>query len=122
MIKTGSQELDHLLEGYKEEISYIYGTPGSGKTTLCKLAAIQLLRQNKKVIYIDTENGFSLERFKQLAPDFEKILDNIIVIKVKNLNDQIEKLESIKNLKNISLIIVDSIGRYYRTKITMVFS
>ena len=118
MIKTGCLELDSLIEGYKEELNLIYGLPGSGKTTLCKLAAIELLKQNKKVIYVDTENGFSLERFKQLTDkEFEKLLDNLILIKVKNFEEQLEKIENIKQFKKISLVIVDSIGKFYRSKV-----
>ena len=118
MIKTGSIDLDIFIEGYKEELNLIYGPPGSGKTTLCKLAAIELLKQNKKVIYIDTENGFSIERFKQLTNgSFAKLFDNLIIIKVKNLNDQFEKVENIKKLNNISLVIIDSIGKFYRSTV-----
>ena len=117
MIKTGSLDLDNLIEGYKEELNLVYGLPGSGKTTLCKLAAINLLKQNKKVIYIDTENGFSLERLKQLTEDYEKLLDNLIIIKVKSFEEQCEKIESIRQLKKVSLVIIDSIGKFYREKV-----
>ena len=117
MIETGSQELDELIEGYKEELTLIYGPPGSGKTTLCKLVSINLLKNNKKVIYIDTENGFSIDRFEQLSGDSKNLLDNLIVIKVKSLEDQFEKIENLRTLKNVSLVIVDSIGKFYRSKV-----
>ena len=118
MISIGSIDLDNLFEGYKEEINYIYGPPGSGKTTLCKLALIQLLKQNKKVIFIDTENGFSIDRFKQLSgQDYKNLLDNLILVKVKSFNDQCEKLENLKKIRNISLVIIDSIGKFYRNKV-----
>ncbi len=117
MITTGIKELDDLIQGYKEELNLIYGPPGSGKTTLCKLVAINLLNKNKKVIYIDTENGFSLERFRQLSDNYEKILDNLILIKVKSFEDQCIKTENLVEIKKISLVIIDSIGKFYRSEV-----
>ena len=116
MIKTGSAVLDELMQGYNEEISYIYGSPGSGKTTLCTLASIPLLKENKKVIYIDTENGFSVERFRQLTNNL-KLLDNLLMIKAKSFDEQVEKLKNLKSLKNISLVIIDSLGKFYREEV-----
>ena len=116
MIKTGSDNLDELIQGYNEEINYIYGPPGSGKTTLCILASIVLLRQNKKIIFMDTENGFSVERFKQLTNDLN-LLDNLLLIRVKSFNEQVEKLKNFKKLKNISLVIIDSLGKFYREEV-----
>lgn len=113
-ISTGSEDLNNFLKGYNL-ITTIYGSAGTGKTTLAMLAAITQAKYNKKVIFIDTENGFSLERLKQLFPDYNEILKNIFVIRPKNFEDQ-EKI--ILNLpKNISLIIIDTIGSYYRMKV-----
>ena len=116
MIKTGSEILDELIQGYNEEINYVYGPPGSGKTTLCTLASIQLLKDNKKVIYIDTENGFSVDRFKQLTNNL-KLLDNLLIVRIKSFNEQVEKINSLKKLKNISLVIIDSLGKFYREEV-----
>ncbi len=118
MIKTGLKELNNLIDGYKDELNLIYGVPGSGKTTLCKLATIDLLKQKKKVVYIDTENGFSLDRFKQLAgQDFINFLDFLIIIKVNNFEDQCKKIEELKELKKVSLVVVDSIGKFFRVEV-----
>ena len=68
-IPAGSELMDSMLDGgYDSDIiTTIYGPAGSGKTNLCLLAAISIARQNKKVIYIDTEGGFSVSRLDQLA-------------------------------------------------------
>lgn len=118
MIKTGSENLDELIQGYNEEINYIYGPPGSGKTTLCILACISLLNQNRKVIFIDTEGGFYIDRFKQLAKaNFEKLMDNLLLIRVKSFDEQVEKLNNLKKLKTVGLVIIDSLGKFYREEV-----
>ena len=47
MIKTGTEELDNFLENYNG-LTVLYGEGGSGKTTLCLLAAIEQALNNKK--------------------------------------------------------------------------
>ena len=114
MIKSGNG----LFEVYNKELTFIYGEPSTGKTTLVKLAAIEQAKQGKKVVYIDTEEGFNLERVKQLAgEDFEEVLKNLIVFKSKRFREQNRAIKSLPSMKNISLIIVDTIGRYYRLKV-----
>lgn len=115
MIKTGCEDLDKLIEGYKEEVTLIYGPAASGKTTLAKLAVLKQTLSGKKVVYIDTENGFSIERFMQLA-DYScvDLLDKILLLKVKDFEDQCKKFEMIEKLEGVDLIIVDSLGKHYR--------
>src|SRR3989339_1589394 len=62
-LKSSTFIIDQLLGGYEKDIiTTIYGPAGSGKTTLCLLCAMNTAREGKKVIYIDTENNFSVER------------------------------------------------------------
>ena len=107
-----------LLNNYVNELTAVYGVPSSGKTSLCLQAALHHAQQGKKVIFIDTEKGFSIERFKQLAgPDYPKYLDNIILFTPKSFKDQHTKIQLLPELiatGNIALIIVDTIGYYYR--------
>ena len=52
------------------DIKLIYGPAAAGKTTYCLLTSISMAKKGKKVMFIDTENGFSIERLKQLCgPD-----------------------------------------------------
>ena len=80
-VKSGSKIMDLMLNGGYETdvITTVYGPAGSGKTILCLLCAINVARKGKKIIYIDTENSFSLERLKQIALDYKKVLDKIIL-------------------------------------------
>ena len=82
-IPSGSKILDRMMEGgyEKDIITTIFGPAGSGKTVLCMLCAINAVRNGKKVIYIDTENNFSVERLKQICKfDYNKVLSNMVFL------------------------------------------
>ncbi len=118
-ISAGSYDLNRwLFGGYEQDIvTVIYGDSGTGKTNFCLLAAVSQARKGNKVIFIDSEGGFSVERLKQLADkDYEKVLENILLLKPTNFNEQKKSFdELLKYLKNeISLIIVDGMTILYR--------
>ena len=112
MIKTGCF-LDNIISNYKNEISCIYGKPATGKTTIAKLACIEAAKTGK-VIFIDSENGFSIERFKQLTKDYKELLDNILILKPKSYEEQIKFIQNLGKAKNLNLIVLDTVGVYYR--------
>jgi len=118
-ISSGSYDLNKFLFGgyEKDIITVIYGDSGTGKTALCLIAAVSQAKKGNKVIFIDTEGGFSTERIKQLAPeDHEKILKNIFLLKPTSFQEQKQAFQEIlKNLKDqISLIIIDGMTMLYR--------
>jgi len=120
-IPTGSKILDRMLEGGYESdvITTIYGPAGSGKTVLAMLCSTYMARKGKKIIYIDTENSFSVERLKQIAPDYKRILDNMAFLKPVNFEEQKSSFEKLKDIVNdkIGLIVVDSIAMLYRIEL-----
>ena len=124
-LPTGSRILDKMLDGGYETdiITTIYGPAGSGKTNLCILCAINTARLGKKVIYVDTENNFSLERFKQICAsinlNYAKILNNIVFLRPASFEEQKKTLEKLKDLINnkIGLVIIDSIAMLYRLEL-----
>src|SRR3990167_2147098 len=89
-LSSGSKTFDSFLEGGIEQdiITTVYGPAGSGKTCFCMLASIAAVKAGKKVIYIDTEGGFSLERFKQICHDYEKVLEQIVFFKPSSFQQQ----------------------------------
>ncbi len=121
-IPSGSKILDRMLNGgyEKDIITTIYGPAASGKTVLCMLCSINIARNNKKVIYVDTENNFSVERLKQVAKyDYNKILGNMIFLRPISFEEQkndFNKLRSIVD-NSVGLIVVDTIGVLYRLEI-----
>ena len=114
-ISSGSKDFDEFLNGGYENdvITVLYGPAGSGKTNFCVMAAVEQAKQNKKVIFIDTEGGFSTERIRQIDENSGK---NILLLKATRFYDQNEMMKKLlDNLnKNVSLIIVDSIVMLYR--------
>ena len=121
-ISSGTGIMDSMLDGgYDSDIiTTIYGPAGSGKTNLCLLAAISVAKDRKKVIYIDTEGGFSVSRLNQLT-DAKEILKDIIFLKPTSFSEQKKAFQKLKKLitaeQNIGLIIVDTIAMLYRLEI-----
>jgi len=68
-ISAGSYDLNKWLYGGYESgvITMTAGPPASGKTNLVLLAACSMAKKGGKVIFIDTEGGFSVERVKQVV-------------------------------------------------------
>lgn len=112
--------LSSLLDGGFEKgiITTVYGPASSGKTTICMLSSISCVNSGKKVLFVDSERGFSINRFSQLSPDFKKILESIIFFNPSDFEDQhrlVSQLEKVIN--NVGLIIVDTISFLYRIAI-----
>lgn len=118
-ISAGSYDLNKwLFGGYDRDIvSMIYGGSGTGKTNFCLLAAVSQAKKGNKVIFIDTEGGFSSERVKQIAgDDYESVLENILLLKPTDFSEQkriFDKIHSYLKGK-VSLIVVDGMTILYR--------
>lgn len=117
-IPTGASVLDELLEGGYETdaITTIYGPASAGKTNLALLAAVEIAKKGKKVVYVDTEGGFSVARLKQLCPNHKRVLQKIVFLNPTNFEEQKKAFEKLSKLADskIGLIIVDTISMHYR--------
>jgi DNA repair protein RadB len=122
-ISAGSFDLNKwLFGGYdKDIITTIYGPAGSGKTNFCMMAAASQARKNGKVIFIDTEGGFSVERFRQLlGEDYQNCLENIMLLKPTNFSEQEQSFNKLlREIKgnSIGLIVVDGMTMLYRLEL-----
>ena len=125
-ISTGSFDLDKFLfGGYDTDIiTTLYGPGGSGKSNFCIIAATSQAQKGNKVIFMDTEGGFSTDRFRQIyygANDkIETALQNILLLKPTSFEEQekdFQKLLIHVKREDISLIIIDSIAMLYRLKL-----
>lgn len=124
-LPSGSRILDVMLEGgyEKDIVTTIYGPAGSGKTVLCLLCTLNVSRSGKKVIYVDSEGGFSIERLKQISShmgqDYKKVLDTIIFLRPTSFDEQKKSFEKLRGIVNdkIGLIVVDTIAMLYRLEL-----
>jgi DNA repair protein RadB len=122
-ISAGSYDLNKWLYGgyEKDIITMIVGPAGSGKTNFTVLAACSQARKGNKVIFIDTEGGFSVDRIKQIVgEELESILGNILVLSPTSFKEQKESfsnlLDKIKK-EHVSLIVVDGMATLYRLEL-----
>ncbi len=115
---TGTEILDELLEGGYENdaITTIYGPAGTGKTNLALLAAVNVAQKGKKVIYIDTEGGFSAARLKQIVTNPKRVLEKIMFLRPTSFEEQKKAFAKLKGIKGkrIGLVVVDTISMLYR--------
>ena len=118
-ISSGNSDFDNFLEGGYESdvITTLYGPAGSGKTNLCLMAAVSVAKSGKKVVFIDTEGGFSVDRLKQLTS--ESVLKNILLLKATSFSEQQELFNRLLDEvnSNLGLIVVDSIVMLYRLEL-----
>ena len=125
-ISAGSYDLNKFLfGGYETDIiTTLYGPGGSGKSNFCIIVATSQARKGNKVIFVDTEGGFSSERFKQVhqgpKEEIEKDLQNILLLKPTSFAEQEKAFTTLlAHVKkgDISLIIIDSIAMLYRLEL-----
>lgn len=117
-----NSSLDAMLGGGFEKgvMTQIFGPPSSGKSNIALTLAANVAKNGKKVIYIDTEGGISIDRIKQISgSDFTKVANNIIVFEPTNFSEQNDNLKAIelwlrKNHRDVDLIILDSAVALYR--------
>ena len=116
---TGITGLDSLLGGGLEPqiLTQFYGEAGSGKSTLALAIAVNVLKNGKGVIFIDTE-GFSVERFCQIAGKAtEDCASRLYLFEAETFAAQGERILECSNLmrtRDIGLIILDSATALYR--------
>jgi DNA repair protein RadB len=122
-ISTGSYDLNKWLYGGYEKgvITMIVGPPGSGKTNITILVSCSQAKKGNKVIYIDTEGGFSTDRVKQIVGEnFDEILKNILLFTPANFEEQKKFFVTLKDKlkkEQITLIVVDGMAMHYRLEL-----
>ena len=116
--------IDNIMGGGVEKgcLTQFYGPPGSGKTNIALNLLVQCVKQGREAIFIDTEGGLSLERFKQISgSDFDRLASNIMILEPKTFQEQDQALKKVENVMEsrrdkIELVILDSAVALYRLK------
>jgi len=122
-ISTGSFDLNKWLYGGYEKgiITMIAGSPGSGKTNFAILASCSQAKHGNKVIFVDSEGGFSSERVKQIVGEnFEEILKNILLLNPTNFEEQKKDFVKLLNYvkkDQVGLIVIDGMAMLYRLEL-----
>lgn len=120
-LSTGAKGFDVLLGGGLEPkmITQLVGEAGSGKSTLCLMAAVEALKNGGSVAYIDTE-GFSIDRFSQIAGErTDELAARLYMFEPETFAEQGSMLSSVETLLKagkVQLIIIDSATALYRVE------
>ncbi len=122
-ISTGSFDLNKWLYGGYEKgiITMIAGPPGSGKTNFAVLTSCSQAKKGNKIIFMDTEGGFSPDRVKQIVGEsYVDVLKNILLITPSSFEEQKKffvNLDEKLKKEQISLLVVDGMAMLYRLEL-----
>jgi DNA repair protein RadB len=97
-------------------VSHIYGEPGSGKTSLCVQLAANVIRREKRVIFI-AASPFPGERFAQIvSSDTSRFSQKLLVFEIKSFDEQRATLRNVRKIaqENVGLVVFDAATTYYR--------
>jgi DNA repair and recombination protein RadB len=122
-ISTGINCLDQILGGGFPFgcISLIFGESGTGKTTLAMQCAVNHVRDNRSVIYVDSDGMFSLDRLSQIVyGDLSSVTPSIMVFSPRSFQEQYEIIETLESFisSRTKLVIFDTFSSLYRLELT----
>lgn len=118
-LSTGCAPLDELLDGglERDAITLVFGEGGSGKTNLALQCAREVTAAGRRVAYVDTE-GVSAQRLEQVfAANPRADPDRILFFSPFTIREQEQMVEKTALLRDVGLIVVDSINMHYRLHI-----
>jgi DNA repair protein RadB len=118
-----AKPIDELLGGGLENgcITNFYGPSASGKTNVVISAVVACVDSGKRVVFVDTEGSFSLERLEQIGiKEVEHYTDRIVFLNPKDWREQKKSIREVEDAcknEGIGLVVVDSISALWRLTI-----
>jgi DNA repair protein RadB len=122
---SGVASIDVLLGGGLETdgLTELYGEGGSGKSLFCLQAAATVTRDDRWVLYIDTE-GLSVDRISSISNGQpERMLERMLLTTPKSLAEQSKAVRTAGLLardgsRPVGLIVLDSATFFYRLSLS----
>tara|TARA_Y100000310_G_scaffold343630_1_gene452175 strand:+ start:2757 stop:3359 length:603 start_codon:yes stop_codon:yes gene_type:complete len=103
------EQLEKIGIDTQKGLFLVYGKAGTGKTTFMMEATGHV---SGKAFIVDSEGGFSIDRFKQISRDE---LDSLMITKPGSLKEQAKIISNVlDNEKLFEFIGIDTIGKHYR--------
>lgn len=116
VISTGCLSLDAAtgIGGLARGRMYeILGAESSGKSTLAISVALEALRRELKVLYIDAEHALDPKLIKQMGENAgvnEECINNIILAQAFTGDDNLEIAEEMMSTGALDVVVIDSVA------------
>jgi len=117
-ISTGCNSLDKLVGGGLQpgKITFLYGESATGKTSLAIQCAVNSARMGYKTFFLDSDNGFSVNRLSQISlNDLDSISQLIVIANPSTFQNQINMVDNLDRFltRKFGLLIIDTITSLY---------
>jgi len=106
-VSTGSPYLDWCVSGgwpLGRSVE-LYGNPSNGKSLLALRTIVEFQKLGKKVVYLDSEQGFDPRFAKIIGVD----IDNLIISQISGGEDVFDIIDKLLDTE-VALIVVDSVA------------
>jgi recombination protein RecA len=107
-LSTGVFSLDRILGGgiARGRVAELYGSEGSGKTTLALQVVVEAQRAGLTAAYIDVEHSFSLEYAKSLGANLEELL----FAQPNSAEEAMNIARTLAESGEVAVIVIDSVA------------